>query len=120
MPAGSCHCGAVRVEMDEKPLSVTACNCSICSRYAALWAYFSRRQVRVLCAPDAISTYLWGDRDIAFCHCRICGCVTHWESVDKNGESRVAVNARILPPEESASIPVRRFDGASTWQYLDE
>ena len=35
MISGTCHCGAVRVEIPRKPQSVTNCNCSICRRFPA-------------------------------------------------------------------------------------
>jgi hypothetical protein len=37
----------------------------------------------------------------------------------KEGATKMAVNARMMDPEEIADIPVRRFDGASSWTYLD-
>ena len=39
MLEGSCLCGAVRWHYDDFPESATACNCSACRRYGALWAY---------------------------------------------------------------------------------
>ena len=36
---GACHCGAVRWLYRGMPESATACNCTVCSRYGALWAY---------------------------------------------------------------------------------
>ena len=36
---GWCHCGEVGWTLDQAPKSVTACNCTICRRYGALWAY---------------------------------------------------------------------------------
>jgi len=36
---GSCHCGAVRWRLEATPEAATACNCTVCRRYAALWAY---------------------------------------------------------------------------------
>ena len=38
----------------------------------------------------------------------------------KTGTWRVALNARLLPPAELVDLPVRHFDGADTWKYLDE
>jgi hypothetical protein len=110
----------VRIEAAERPRSLTACNCSICRRLAALWAYYTREQVRVIAAPGAISAYVWGDRCIEFYHCVTCGFTTHYESVEKAAGSRIAINGRGMPPEEIASMPVRRFDGAVSWRYLDE
>lgn len=63
--------------------------------------------------------YVQGERTLAIHHCPTCGCVTHWERVKKEGADRMAVNARLMTPADIADVPVRRFDGASTWTYLD-
>lgn len=120
MLTASCHCGAVSLEIDEKPESLTECTCSICHRLAAQWAYYTRLQVRVI-DPQGLSTaYLWGDKCIEFYHCGVCGCTTHYESVDKGPDSRIAVNTKTMRPQDVAGIRVRKFDGASTWKFLDE
>jgi hypothetical protein len=31
----------------------------------------------------------------------------------------MGVNARLMDPADIADVPVRRFDGAATWTYLD-
>lgn len=36
---GTCHCGAVRWTFEAPLESITACNCTTCRRYGALWAY---------------------------------------------------------------------------------
>lgn len=113
MLSASCHCGAVRMEIAEPPETVTECNCSICYRYGARWAYYTPQQVSVICKPDAFSSYLWGDQSIRFCHCNTCGCVTHYESLEGDSDPRIAVNTRTMPEEATASLPVRKFDGAS-------
>lgn len=119
MITASCHCGAVQIEVDTKPRSLTSCNCSICRRLAALWAYYTRREARLVSSKDSVSAYLWGEKVIEFYHCNTCGCPTHYESIDKNVESRFAVNARCMPGDAIAGVVVRRFDGASSWKYLD-
>ena len=47
MIEASCECGAVRLEIETPPETVGDCNCSICRRYGALWAYYPLAQVRV-------------------------------------------------------------------------
>lgn len=113
MLSASCHCGAVRIAFPELPGSITDCNCSICRRFGALWAYYTREQVAVSCSPDSVSAYVWGDKEIEFFHCDTCGCVTHYETIEKDSDSRIAINARMMKPEEIASLPVRKFDGAA-------
>jgi hypothetical protein len=113
MQTAACHCGAVSIEFASAPESVTACNCSICHRLGVLWAYYTQSQVNVICTPDAIAGYIWGDKCIEFFHCTTCGCVTHYVDIDKNEEYGIAINARLMRPEEIATLPVREFDGAS-------
>jgi hypothetical protein len=50
MIKGSCHCGALSWSFDGMPESVTACNCTLCRRYGALWIYdFEGERIR---SPD--------------------------------------------------------------------
>jgi hypothetical protein len=120
MPFASCHCGAVQIKVTEKPLSVTECNCSICRRYGAQWAFYTQNTAQVSCDPGSLSMYTWGKKSLEFYHCNICGCVTHYENTDKSETGRIAVNARIMSPTDVIGIEVRTFDGADTWKYLDE
>lgn len=115
----SCHCGAVQIKVSELPETLTQCTCSICRRYGALWAYRTRRTARVISAPDVESSYLWNNKIIEFYHCKNCGCLTRYESIKKSENSRIAVNARMMSPDEIRGIRVRTFDGAKTWKYLD-
>jgi hypothetical protein len=117
--SGQCHCGAVSLEVANKPESLTECNCSICRRYGAQWAYYTRETARINHAPGAVSRYSWSDREIEFFHCNRCGCMTHYESMEKPPDSRIAVNTRMFTAAETAQVPVRHFDGADTWTFLD-
>ena len=114
MVEASCHCGAVRIALETAPAEVTDCNCSICRRYGALWAYFAPREVRLSPAEPATDAYLWGDKAIEFHRCKTCGCVTHWLAADRTRD-RMGVNARLLPAEIVAAARVKHLDGADTW-----
>ena len=116
---GRCHCGAVRIEIPRRPRSLTNCNCSICRRYGTLWAYYKAAQVRVVGAPGSTSTYAWGDKRLRFVRCGTCGCITHWERIHPNADSRVGVNARNFDPDALGPVRIRLLDGASTWKYVD-
>ena len=114
----ACHCGAARLGVPEAPTEVTECNCSICRRLAARWAYYSPKDVSL---PDGARTdaYVWGDRMLAFHRCRTCGVTTHWQSLD-GARDRMAINARLIDGVDWGKVRVRLFDGANTWDYLDE
>src|SRR5690242_4503871 len=121
MPAfeGSCHCGAVHVQVARKPRRLTSCNCSICRRYSTLWAYYDRSQVTVTASPRVLAGYSWGRKQIRFVRCATCGCVMYWEPADKTRGRRMGINVRNFEPADFESIRVRRLDGAKTWNFLD-
>lgn len=119
MIEASCHCGAVKLEILSAPQVVTDCNCSICRRYGALWAYYAPAQVRMIATGRATERYLWGEKSIEFHRCQSCGCVTHWTAAGQPAD-RMGVNARLMPPDVLAAARVRHLDGADTWKYLDE
>jgi hypothetical protein len=83
-----------------------------------LWAHADAGSITLTMTEDAVLRYVWGDRGLAFCTCRTCGCTTHWENLIP-GETRMAVNCAMADPAHVADLPVRHFDGADTWQYLD-
>ena len=114
-----CHCGAVRLSIASTPEKLVECNCSICHRYGAIWAYYPEESVTISASPDGIARYVWGDGNLAFCHCVSCGCVTHYEMTEKAQARRIALNARMLPSEDIAGVAARKFDGRTTWKYLD-
>ena len=119
MVEASCHCGAVRVQVPHAPEEVKECNCSICRRTGALMAYYSPKDVRIIPESGATDIYMWGDREIEFHRCKVCGNFTHWSPVDKSLD-RMGVNARLLPPELLADIRVLKFDGANSWTVIGE
>ncbi len=119
MPQATCHCGAVRITVPGKPEYLVDCNCSICRRNAALWAFYESDAIELSGHPESTTEYVWGTRTIRTMHCKVCGCATHWEPIDSKARTKVGVNARNFAPVEIEGIEVRKFDGADTWTYID-
>ena len=116
-----CHCGAIRIEMSRRIRQLTRCNCSICRRYGALWAYQQRIAIDVKADARALGAYSWGDRALEFYFCADCGCITHYHHVDQrhDGSDMSAVNMRnVVDPALVADLPIRLFDGADSWKVL--
>lgn len=119
MLTGTCHCGAVRIEIPRRPRTLTNCNCSICRRYGTLWAYYRQSEVRVLGDPGSTQGYVWGRNVLRFVRCTTCGCVTHWERVEPKEGGRVGVNARNFEPEALGPVRIKLLDAASDWEGLE-
>jgi hypothetical protein len=115
-----CHCDNIKIQANSFPSSVTACNCSICRRTAALWAYYDATDIKVENITYPISTYRWGSERVTLHSCSNCGNVMYHSCMDKGGILRVGVNARMAEPELSTNTPIRILDGADTWKYLNE
>jgi hypothetical protein len=116
--SGSCHCGKVTFSVAREPKWLTECNCSICRRIGALWAHYEREDVAIDAADNTIA-YVQGHKTLAVHTCSICGCTTHWDSLSPRRDARMAVNYRMCDLDRVARIPIRHFDGADSWKYLD-
>jgi hypothetical protein len=77
--AGSCHCGAVRFQVDiDLAAGTTRCNCSICTKARAWFALVKADRVRVTAGADALADYQWtppgrAGPNLHYRFCRTCG-----------------------------------------------
>lgn len=113
MLTATCHCGAVKVTVPSKPEWLADCNCSICRRNGALWAYYQYHTVQVDAPEGTTDEYIWGRKVLAFVRCKTCGCVTHWKRIVPVAGSKMGVNARNFDPAAIAGTEIRPLDGAS-------
>ena len=120
MIRAACHCTAVRFEITEAPSWVLDCNCTICRRYGVLWSYYhGEDQAKLVRSPDedASASYIWGDRGIAFRHCKTCGCMTHMQTLDVDPPVIFGINARMMVGLDPATVQVRQYDNGHTGYF---
>jgi hypothetical protein len=110
---GSCHCGQIQFEVEGTPKEVMECNCSICVRKGALMWFIPTSQLRLLTAPEAISTYTFNKHVIKHRFCPKCGMHPFGEGKDPKGNQMAAINVRCLEGIELSSLTVKQFDGRS-------
>jgi hypothetical protein len=121
MLIGTCHCGKTGWTLSGDPGPATACNCTLCRRYGALWAYdYENERIAITGAP---SSYTRAGPDKSFLEilfCPTCGCVLSWRALRRaeDGRRRIAVNLRLAPPEAVADLPIDHFDGLDTFEDL--
>ena len=117
MIEGACLCGEVRWRFEDVPEGATACNCTACRRYGALWIYgYEGEGVRV---SGPARPYVRG-KALSFNFCPGCGCLAYWRSqrLEEDGRRRIAVNVRLAEPEAVARVPIDHFDGLNTFEDL--
>jgi hypothetical protein len=81
--------------------------------------YFPFGTVRIEGHPENTTDYVWGDKCLRTVRCKTCGCMTHWEPIDGQLGARHGVNLNNFEPSLQAAVPVRHFDGADTWTFID-
>ncbi len=113
MIEASCHCDNIKITIPDTTETITSCNCSLCRKYASLWAYFSPKDVEVTTTKNAIASYCWGDKTIDFHHCKNCGCLTHYTPKEQGNINKMAVNFRLVDPNIINALQIKYFDGAN-------
>jgi hypothetical protein len=115
----TCHCGAIRIGVRRISRTLTRCNCSICRRYGALWAYYAVSAVRIEAPKGGLSKYSWKHRIRDYYRCRKCGCITHYAYRGRRRHTIVGINAVNFEPAALGGARIRHLDGASSWKFLD-
>jgi len=116
---GSCHCGAVRYEVDAPPdLEVSECNCSICSRSAYLHLIVPRSRFRLLAGENQLSSYSFDTHEAKHLFCRICGIKSFY--IPRSHPDGISVNVRCLDPATIRSMQIEFFDGQNWEQNIGQ
>lgn len=111
----SCLCGQVRIGIPRRPDFVNECNCTLCGKLGARWAYFAPSEVSV---EGATAGYRRQDKDdpaVEVRFCPTCSSTTHFRltasAIEKFGDVQMGVNARLADERDLAGTELRYPDG---------
>ncbi|RYD89984.1 MAG: aldehyde-activating protein [Sphingomonadales bacterium] len=111
----TCLCGEIRCEIKMKPDFIHECNCTLCRKSGASWAYFHPSEVRVEGRTNGYSRDDKDDPGAEIQFCPRCGSTTHFtltaSAVAKFGNVQMGVNMRLADESELAGIEMRYPDG---------
>ncbi len=113
---GSCHCGAVRFEIDTDGIdTVTECNCSICHKKGALFHRVPAECFRLLAGEGELVLYQFNKRIARHFFCRQCGIYAFHRP--RSAPDSYQVNVRCLDDYDlaAAAPEIVRFDGRN-WE----
>jgi hypothetical protein len=109
---GSCHCGAVKYEVEADVTKATKCNCSVCTKLSTMGAIVKPAAFKQLAGEDAVSEYVWGGRVARRFFCKTCG--THCFSrghLEVLGGDFVSVNVNTLDDVDPWQLTPMHWDG---------
>ena len=111
----ACLCGQIRIDLGKRPDFINECNCTLCSRSGARWAYFNPDQVVV---EGQTKGFRRTDKEEASAEVRFCtgcGSTTHFvltpSAVAKFGNVQMGVNMRMADDADLAGTELRYPDG---------
>ena len=106
---GSCHCGAVRfeVEASERPVC-QRCDCSICTKSGFLHLIVPRSRFRLVQGESALTTYRFNTGVAQHTFCSTCGIKPFY--VPRSNPDGIDVNVNCLDPVPT-DIVVEPFHG---------
>jgi hypothetical protein len=108
---GGCHCGRVRYQATSDLAQVVDCNCSICIKRGAMWAFVKTPQFKLVQGDDALTDYQFGKKQIHHLFCQSCGVGSFSRGLAPNGDETFAVNVNCLDDVDVATLKLMPFDG---------
>lgn len=111
----SCLCGNVGLTVSSQPNFLHQCNCTLCTKTGAQWAYFPPESVS--CEGNT-QPFCRADKDdpgaeIHFCG--KCGCTTHFvltkSAIAQHGNTMMGVNFALAAPADLEGVELRFPDG---------
>lgn len=113
MKSGSCHCGAVRFDVEGEVDQVIECNCSHCSRKGFLLWFVPRQALTLRSGADRLSTYTFNKHAIQHQFCPVCGVQAFGLGSQPDGTPMAAINIRCLDDIDLDAVPRIAVDGRS-------
>ena len=112
--AGSCHCGAVRFEVDAPArIEATRCNCSICTQSGFLHLIVPASRFRILSGEDQLTTYRFNTRTARHTFCATCGIKPFY--VPRSNPDGWSINVNCIDPATISEVDIDPFDGCN-WE----
>ena len=107
---GGCHCGRVRFEvLAPASITVSECDCSICSKFGYLHLIVPAEQFKLLSGGDALATYTFNTGVAKHFFCSTCGVKSFY--VPRSHPDGISVNARCIDAGSIESMTVKPFNG---------
>ena len=108
---GGCHCGRVRFRATTAIAELFECNCSICSKRGALWAFVKAPQFELVQGQDALADYQFNRKVIHHLFCRSCGVGAFSKGESDDGSVGYGINVRCLDDVDVGTLTLTPYDG---------
>ncbi len=106
---GSCHCGAIRFEIDVEITDIYTCDCSLCAKKNALMTTVPEDRFKLLQGEDKLTLYQWNARIARHYFCSVCGIYPFHRK--RSAPDHYGINVMCLESFDLTGHAIRRADG---------
>ena len=110
---GACHCGAVAYSVELDLAGALKCNCSICTKLGAVWAFAPRSKFTLTSGADKQGDYQFNKKQLHHRFCKSCGIESYAEGKMPDGTPSVGINLRCLDGVDVDKLSPKLWDGRS-------
>jgi hypothetical protein len=110
---GACHCGAVAYSVDLDLAGALKCNCSICSKLGAVWAFAPRSTFTLRSGDTKQGDYQFNKKQLHHRFCTVCGIESYAEGKMPDGTPSVGINLRCVDGVDVDKLSPKPWDGRS-------
>lgn len=111
--SGGCHCGAVAFDVELDVSGALKCNCSICTKLGAVWAFAPRAKFKLKSGDRALGDYQFGKKHLHHRYCTSCGVESYADGSMPDGTPSVGINLRCIEGVDVDRLTPRLWDGRS-------
>lgn len=108
---GSCHCGAIKFEIEAEFTTFRTCNCSICKKKNAVMVSVHQDDFKLLQGQEHLGLYQWNMKIAKHHFCKTCGIYPFHHTRSKPGV--MGINVNCLDDVDLRHIPINHVDGAA-------
>lgn len=107
----SCHCGAVKYQVEGEFDYLIECNCSICSTRGHILWFVPLDCLKFESGEDHLTDYKFGNKLLNHRSCKTCSTamLTHGQ---ENGVEKAGVNIRTFADLDLSHLDITQYDGA--------
>jgi len=110
--AGSCHCGAVKFEVEIDATNGSRCNCTICTKLGLVGSSVKPDAFVLREGEASLAGYAWGHRVSTRYFCKHCGtsCFARGHLAELGGDF-VSINLNALDDIDPSTVELVYWDG---------
>lgn len=107
----SCHCGAVKYQVEGELAGLIECNCSICSTRAHILWFVAKDELKFECGEDHLTSYKFGNKHLNHRSCETCSTAMFTHG-DFEGSEKAGLNVRTFADINLSELDITQYDGA--------